>query len=134
MALFSLYLKEKDFVEDFCTLLEMLRLHSCLDDFSDVAIVYTGGTERLARQIRGGEGSRLIFLRLDNETGKKVMHKRFVFILLPRLFQSLMLAALPARLLSRENHFTNLIFVTRRMTKKVKNYPFFTSHLQNMRF
>ncbi|MCR4580229.1 MAG: hypothetical protein K5681_07780 [Treponema sp.] len=135
--IFSLYLSEADITNDFCYLLELLPYNSCQDDFSDVVILYFNKSRKEKENIDLYLSEKKLSvqsLHISEASKEDIQHKRFVFVLLPKSFIALRINKCLSKLNDEDNKFTNLVFVSRRLTKKVKKYPFFTSHFTNADF
>ena len=112
MKVFSLFLTRKDLYDDLNALISLMRKKAAQKDGSDIAVVRM---KRLPRK-------------------EEARFKRFIFIILPEHFINLAIFKALRTLQDEENHFTNLIFVTTRQTKKVKAIPSFTSYFNNLDF
>ncbi len=126
---------DKDLAQDLCALIEQLQLKLKLNNLTDIAVVAPKGTNKYKEQLDNQfkeKNMNVQIVPLNQFTKTEIGHKTFVFVLLPRAFLDLKLESIISKIDDFTNASAKVILVTSKATKKVKKYPFFTSHINNL--
>lgn len=130
-------LMESDLVQDLYALIELIKEKSSLDNLSDLVIVLPKGSEKTGKKLEEAfqkQKQTISIIPLTAQTKKEITYKRFAFVILPKHFINLKLKSILSKIDDKESKYTNIILITSKLTKKVKKYPFFTSHFNNIKF